>query len=148
MTILIILLSVANYYGPNSKIYSQKYISDHYPKKAADYIVNNLDVNKIKLFNEYNYGSYLMFRNIPVFIDSRADLYTKEFNKKENILDELAYFSINYKDIFNRYEITHAIIYKYNAKFENNQLYRTLEFEGYKVIYEDKYFAIFEIKKV
>ena len=35
----------------------------------------------MRLYNEYNYGSYLLFKDIPVFIDSRASLYTKQFNK-------------------------------------------------------------------
>ena len=35
----------------------------------------------MKIYNEYNYGSYLLFRGIPVFIDSRCDLYTKEYTK-------------------------------------------------------------------
>ena len=51
-----------------------------YPVDAATYITENLDLNSIRLFNEYNYGSYLIFRGIPVFIDSRADLYAPEFS--------------------------------------------------------------------
>ena len=51
-----------------------------YPVEAAEYIKQNLDLNSIRLFNEYNYGSYLLFQDIPVFIDSRADLYAPEFN--------------------------------------------------------------------
>ena len=43
-------------------------------------MLQNLDVKNIKLFNEYNYGSYLLYKGIPVFIDSRADLYAPEFN--------------------------------------------------------------------
>ena len=41
-----------------------------YPVDAATYITENLDLKSIRLFNEYNYGSYLIFRGIPVFIDS------------------------------------------------------------------------------
>ena len=42
-----------------------------YPVEASDWILSNLDVKNMKLYNEYNYGSYLLFRGIPVFIDSR-----------------------------------------------------------------------------
>ena len=55
-----------------------------YPEKAANWILENLPIDKIKLYNEYNYGSYLLYRGIPVFIDSRADLYSPEFNKNED----------------------------------------------------------------
>lgn len=47
----------------------------------------------MKLFNEYNYGSYLLYKGVPVFIDSRADLYAPEFNgnvqKTENTTVEI-----------------------------------------------------------
>ena len=38
----------------------------------------NINVDEMRIFNEYNFGSYLLLNDIPVFIDSRADLYTKE----------------------------------------------------------------------
>ena len=59
-----------------------------YPVDAATYITENLDLKSIRLFNGYNYGSYLIFRRIPVFIDSRADLYAPEFNKIKDSQDE------------------------------------------------------------
>ena len=55
-----------------------------YPVDAANYILENIDIENMRLFNEYNYGSYLLFRGIPVFIDSRADLYAPEFNGTKN----------------------------------------------------------------
>ena len=58
-------------------------VSD-YPVAAADWILENLDVENVKFYNEYNYGAYLLFRGIPVFIDSRCDLYTPEFNGEYN----------------------------------------------------------------
>ena len=30
-----------------------------------------------RLFNYYDYGAYLIYKDIPVFIDGRADLYSK-----------------------------------------------------------------------
>lgn len=59
-----------------------------YPVEAATYILDNLDINNIKLYNEYNYGSYLIFRGIPVFIDSRADLYAPEFNPGVEVFND------------------------------------------------------------
>ena len=69
-----ILLSISsNLY---KKVKNDKYINENtYPVKASQWILNNLDVKNIRLFNEYNYGSYLLYKGIPVFIDSRADLY-------------------------------------------------------------------------
>ncbi|MDR1563185.1 MAG: hypothetical protein LBS54_08945 [Dysgonamonadaceae bacterium] len=84
-----------------------------YPVKACNYITDSLDVKNIRLFNEYNYGSYLMFRHIPVFVDSRADLYTIEFNGKRNILQD--FFDISrikkfYDEAFEDYGVTHVLL--------------------------------------
>lgn len=145
LIILISILSFTNYFN----IYNQKYIGKSYPIKAADYIIDNLDTKKIRLFNEYGYGSYLIYKNIPVFIDSRADLYTKEFNNLERDIFNDAYnFSKDYKEIIEYYDITHVIIASKGTEFEKHALYKLLKSESYKIIYEDTYYAIFEIKKV
>ena len=47
-----------------------------YPTKAVEYIKENIDYKNMRVYNSYNFGSYLMLHDIPVFIDSRADLYT------------------------------------------------------------------------
>ena len=91
-----------------------------YPVKAAQYIKENLNLDEIRLYNEYNYGSYLIYQGIPVFIDSRADLYTPEFNgddDKDVFSDfiKVSSISLYYEDVFEKYEITHLIIPK-NAK--------------------------------
>lgn len=127
-----------------------------YPVNAATYITENLDLNSIKLFNEYNYGSYLIFRGIPVFIDSRADLYAPEFNKIENSEDaELAkgrdifsdYIGVStisryYEKVFEKYDITHMILSK---KSKLNMLVE--KDNRYNKIYSDDYFAIYERNK-
>lgn len=120
-----------------------------YPVEASDWILNNLDVNNIKLYNEYNYGSYLLFRGIPVFIDSRADLYAPEFNEdKNNEIDgrdifsdalNIAGISVNYKTKFVEYDVTHIITYS-NAK-----LAMLLQQDSdYNTIYNQGNFKIFE----
>ena len=67
-----------------------------------------MNVNSIKLFNEYNYGSYLLFEGIPVFIDSRADLYAPEFSGKSDdiFMDfiETSGIAKFYEDIFKKYD--------------------------------------------
>lgn len=113
-----------------------------YPVEAADWMIANLDVKNIKLYNEYNYGSYLLFRGIPVFVDSRADLYAPEFNGKKDIFSDalnIAGIALNYKTAFKDYGVTHVITY------ENAKLAMLLEDDSdYKKIYEDDYFKVFE----
>lgn len=129
---------------------SEEYVNESsYPVAAADWMLKNLDVKNIKLYNEYNYGSYLLFRGIPVFIDSRCDLYTPEFNgnEKEGIegrdifLDaiNIAGIGVNYKSKFKEYGVTHIILY------ENSKLAMILEGDNdYKVLYNEGNFKIFE----
>ena len=113
-----------------------------YPVEAAKYIKENLDIKAIRLFNEYDYGSYLILQDIPVFIDSRADLYTKQFSKLNyDILDDFYYSNNNFEQVVNFYNITHILTRK------DNNLINILKQNNfkYKIIYEDKRFILYEI---
>ena len=122
-----------------------------YPVAACDYILENLNLENIKLYNEYNYGSYILYRGIPVFIDSRADLYTPEFNgtknaegkyEGKNIFTDyinISSLSTYYENKFEEYGITHVFIRK-NSKI-NMFLSRN---DNYKELYSDDNFIIYE----
>lgn len=148
-TIAIVILVAFAIYKP--KI-NNKYInSSSYPVEASTWMLENLDVQNIRLYNEYNYGSYLLFRGIPVFIDSRADLYAPEFNGSKNeegkyegrdiFSDYINISSIGtyYETKFEQYDITHVIVVK-RAKL-NMFLSRNSE---YKELYSDDNFVIYE----
>ncbi len=148
-TVTIVILVAFAIYKP--KI-NNKYInSSSYPVEASTWILENLDVENIRLYNEYNYGSYLLFRGIPVFIDSRADLYAPEFNGTKNEEGEYEgrnifsdYINISsigtyYETKFEEYDITHVIVVK-KAKL-NMFLSRNAD---YKELYSDDNFVIYE----
>lgn len=142
------LVSFSNYFS--KKINEQEYIDETiYPVSAANYIVENIDLKSMKLFNEYNYGSYLLFRGIPVFIDSRADLYTPQFSGlKRDITKDFLDATLNYEEIFEYYDITHVICYRYNEEFGSTVFYKILDLDSnYNLLYEDDYFAVFERNK-
>ena len=141
-TILILALS---YHIAKDKI-DDKYIDKTtYPVEACDYILNNIDLGQARFYNEYNYGSYMIFRGIPVFIDSRADLYAPEFSgKKDDIfMDfiETSGIAKFYEDIFDKYDITHAIMYK-NSKI--NMIISKTKDSNYEKLYEDDYFVVYK----
>ena len=121
---------------------NQDYINKElYPVRATDYIIKNLDINKIKLYNNYNYGSYLMYKNIPQFIDSRCDLYTPEFNNKDIFNDSIDISSllVDYDEKFREYGITHILIES------NSKLRLVLDKDSkYRALYYDDNFCIFE----
>ena len=82
-----------------------------------------------------------MLNNIPVFIDSRADLYTKQFSGLDyDIFDDFYYIINNYQEKFEFYKITHVLIYK-----KDSQFYETLKKDNnYEILYEDDYFCLFK----
>ena len=112
-----------------------------YPVEAVKYIKDNIDISKMKIYNEYNFGSYLILNDIPVFIDSRADLYTKEFNGFDyDIFDDYEYMASNYQEKFEFYGITHLLIYK-----EFSALNEMIEKDNnYKKLFEDEKFELYE----
>ena len=150
-TIIVIIIGL----NLNKKIKNQTYInSKTYPVEASEWILKNLDVNKIRLFNEYNYGSYLLFKGIPVFIDSRCDLYTPEFNTETNNYSDgrdifsdfikTSNLSVFYGKTFEKYGITHVILYK-NSKI--NMIITNADSEKYEELYSDDNFVIYEVLK-
>lgn len=57
---------------------SYDYESTHYPTQAIAYIQHeHLDTQNI--YNSYNWGGYLIWHGVPVYIDGRADIYMDTF---------------------------------------------------------------------
>ncbi len=139
--LLLVLIMCVPFVKP--KMDNQFIPESDYPVQACDYILENMDYKNIKLYNEYNYGSYLIFRGIPVFIDSRADLYTPELNgdKDRDIFTDFMNISTlgqYYEELFEKYGITDVLTYK-SSKL-NMLISRN---EEYKVLYQDDYFVIY-----
>ena len=93
-----------------------------------------------------------MFQDIPVFIDSRCDLYTPEFNgtynkeKKKYEGRDIFSDSINtssiskyYENTFDEYGVTHLLIKK-SSKL-NMLLSKN---DNYKQLYSDDQFVVIE----
>jgi len=149
LTILIVvLLSIMMFRGKEKDHFVNE---NSYPIEACNYILENLDVQNIKLFNEYNYGSYLLYRGIPVFIDSRADLYAPEFNGQKNEEGEwegrdifsdyinVSNISTYYENKMQEYDITHVIIGK------KTKLNMFLSRDGgYEELYSDDNFVVYK----
>lgn len=136
--VVVILCSKFIYDNTSNKDYIDK---DLYPIFAIDYLEKNFDLKNIKLYNDYDFGSYILFRDIPVYIDSRSDLYTKQFNNKVDIFNESMEIADNYGVVFNKYKITHVLTYA------NTELSKILTVsDNYEKIYFDGAFKIFEVK--
>jgi hypothetical protein len=113
-----------------------------YPTKAVEYIKKELNSPDVRIMNNYNIGSYLIFHDIPVFIDSRADLYTKPFSGWDYDIfeDDCNMTELNYHEMFDFYKITHVIINQTEPLY-----FYFKDDSNMKVVYKDQYFAIFKI---
>lgn len=145
LVLLTILMGIFSY-NSIKPVLDDKFVSEKsYPVSACDFILENIDLGTAKFYNEYNYGSYMLFRGIPVFIDSRADLYAPEFSGKQDdiFMDfiETSNISKFYEDTFEKYKITHVITYK-NSKM--NMIITKTNDKKYKELYSDKYFVVYE----
>ena len=137
---LIVLFSFSKYIHNQKQEYLPK---GRYPIKAVEYIKDNLDVSKIRLYNHYNVGGYLVYQDVKVFIDARCDLYAKNYSPNSTVLKDKAKLTKTpyvYQKIFAKYNLTHALVSKnelLNGFLKNDKKY--IE------IYSDKYFVLYEI---
>ncbi|MBR2744548.1 MAG: hypothetical protein IKE01_04560 [Clostridia bacterium] len=152
----IITISFCNFLDKKKDVYINKNL---YPVEAANYIneeiIPKVGKENLRLYNEYNYGSYLLFSGIPVFIDSRADLYAPEFNGirtksgkyygKDVFSDfiDISNLSTDYEQKFEQYKITHVMTL-WNSKLST----LIAKDSNYKLIYNDGFFKIFEKENV
>lgn len=136
LTTIVLVIGIQ---GMKQKISQSYYYPEDYPVYAAKWIKENLDYKNIRLFNEYNYGSYLLYNGIPVMIDSRADLYSPEFNTKTKDVKDgndvfmdvqnIATGADDYKKTFENYGVTHIITYsdsRVSKKLKSNSDYEKI----------------------
>lgn len=125
----------------SAKMLGEYVDSINYPIDECNYILNNIELENMRIYNGFNYGSYLEFKGIKSFIDSRSGLFSKEFNDT-NILEDYYNVSVgleNYKKLFEKYDITHALV-PYES-IEDNYL---KDDENWKIIYSGNCFELFE----
>ena len=89
-----------------------------------------------RLYNLYDYGGELIYNDIPVFIDGRADLYSKH-NLEDAV--NISLLKGNYEKIIKKYDFDYFMVNK------NFSIYRYLESnDNYKQIYHDKKTIIYK----
>ena len=112
-----------------------------YPVQATEYILENVDIENMRIYNGFNYGSYLELKGIPAFMDSRSEMYCEEFNDTTILEDAMNLENgiVSYKEIFKKYEITHVLIpnsYRINPYISED--------EEYHILYQDDAFILYE----
>ena len=119
---------------------NQNYVNEKlYPIGATEYIKENIDYKNMRIYNSYTIGSYLMLNDIPVFIDSRLDVYCSEFNDTDIFYDYVQIESNkNIEEIFEKYDFTHLLFNN-----DSSVMYFLKNNSNYSVLYEDEYFTLF-----
>lgn len=139
LILIVTIFSLINYLLYRSQ---EQYIDKSlYPVDAIKYIEKHIDFQNLTVFNHFNFGSYMEFRGIPAFIDSRSEIYCEEFNNTEVLKDWYETVSISskhYKYLFEKYNIDYAILY--NQEIINIYI---VEDKNYIKLYSDKYFSVY-----
>lgn len=96
---------------------------DFYPesREPIDYLVKNYNKENIKLYINFNDGSYAVYKEIKVNIDPRAEVYLKKNNHKSDIYDEVEKLEkgmIDYKEYLDKYKFTHLLINKKDPLYD------------------------------
>ena len=113
-----------------------------YPVNATEYIKNNLDYKNARIYNGYDYGSYLLMEGVPVFLDSRCDLYTPEFNEGVKVFDDymdVAYGEKTISSLMDKYDLKYAVV-----RTKSSEQTYMAEDDRYEELYKDKYFIVYK----
>ena len=96
------------------------------------FVLNNKDIKAIKecraerLFNMYDYGGDLIYNDIPVFIDGRADLYS-EGNYSDYL--DISYLNSNSVKLIKKYDFDYLLVdgtYPLDVYLKNNSDYELI----------------------
>lgn len=108
-------------------------------------LVDELDKHAKKgehIFTGFDEGGYLNFRGYKSYIDSRAEVYLKKNNGKEDILKEyymLTHDLLDYEKFLNKYHFKYLVVDK-NDKLKNY-------LDNYDIIYKDKKYTLYKEKE-
>lgn len=112
---------------------------ENYPTEVVSILKNE---KNLRLFNDLNYGHYLIFNDIKVFIDGRIEMYSRKMNNSDAFDDFItaAFMKKNPQEIFGKYDFNYYLIIKERPiswYFLNNTRYiKVFESEDY-ILYKN-----------
>lgn len=114
------------------------------PSGVINYIWENYEqdeIRKMRIYNGFNFGSYMEFKKLPVFMDSRAEIYLSKFNDTSIIEDflNLSTGATHYNDVFDKYNMNYVLLE--NSSMIINYIY---EDKYWNLLYQDNYFSFYE----
>lgn len=113
---------------------------DKFPTQVISTLKNE---KNLKLFNDFNYGHFLIFNDIKVFIDGRAEMYDHKMNNTD-VFDEFVStinLSKNPKDVFNKYNFNYYLL-----KADRPLLWYLKDNPEYVKLFENEYYVLYKNK--
>ena len=113
---------------------------------ASKYISSQTSSKDINVFTTFNTGAFMEFKGYKVYFDARPEIYSKEINKKEDILSEYKKICDGNKDVidnlFNNYDFDYACVE--NTKEAKIINYYLKEKTDWRLVVEDKEYNLYE----
>ena len=104
------------------------------PSEAVVSAVKELEPDR--LYNYYDIGGYLLYEQIPVFIDGRADIYSKYNTMDFTNISEANY---GFESLLDKYDFDAFLV----NRAENLCLYLEERADEYKLVLDDDIYALF-----
>jgi len=104
--VLVLALFGAFIWTANTIINNEEEIGLRFPVTAVDYLEES-GLAQQRGYNSYNWGGYLIWRGVPVFVDGRADVYGDDFLFYYRLTFEL---QGNWQDPLNDFDVDYVIM--------------------------------------
>ena len=135
LTLLLSFIAIATGFTVFSNEEDEVFVTSHLPsEKMVEFIKES---GSERLYNEYNVGGYLVYQDINVFIDGRADIYTPI-----NFQDYLDISSVNHKidSLLLEYNFDYLLV---GSKSTLNQ-YLKIQTDKFSVVEFDDNFNLYK----
>ena len=114
-------------------------LSKYAPMEIVNYLKDNVNSESEIVMNHYNLGGYLLFNDLPVFVDGRTDVYLEEYGNKPvyNDYTDIINAEENVDILIDEYDIDYFAIYKDDELFDyliNNNLSEIVVEDGEAVL--------------
>lgn len=112
-------------------------------KKFIDYLDSVVeDKEKIKLYTNYNEGSYAEYRGYNCYIDPRGEIFLKSNNNNEDIYEEydnLRKGQIDHREFLDKYNFDYILASKDELLYI---LMNRFDLHGYKIVLSDDNYVL------
>ena len=114
-------------------------------KKGVDAIIKDGGTSKDAVFTKYEHGPYAEYRGLKPYMDTRAEVFIKANNHKEDIFYE--YMELE-QGIYDHDKFLNKYNFKYLIILKNEYFYISVVTNPrYEILYENKYYTVFKQKE-